>query len=137
MSGVSSIPSSPTKNSSPHSQSTASATTTSPPNHLAFTISNITNFIKITLSIEKGQYNTWSELFKIHARVHEVIDHIIPTEAATSPDLITIDPNFWKRLDVVVLQWIYDTISDGLLHTTIERDSTAEQAWNQLFNIFL
>jgi hypothetical protein len=120
---------------SPHSQSTASATT-SPPTHPAFTISNITNFIKITLSIEKGQYNTWSELFKIHARVHQVIDHIIPTEAAPFPDLKTIDPNLWKWLDVVVLQWIYDTMSDDLLHTIIERDSIAEQAWNQLFNIF-
>jgi len=88
------------------------------------------------LSIEKGQYNTWSELFKIHAHVHQVIDHIIPTELAPSPNLKTIDPNLWKRLDVVVLQWIYDTISDDLLHTIIERDSTAEQAWNRLFNIF-
>ena len=93
MSGVSSTPSSPTKNSSPHSQSTTSATTTSPPTHPTFTISNITNFIKITLSIEKGQYNTWSELFKIHARVHQVIDHIIPTEVAPIPDLKTTDPN--------------------------------------------
>ena len=88
------------------------------------------------MSIEKGQYNTWSELFKIHAHVHQVIDHIIPTELAPSPNLKTIDPNLWKRLDVVVLQWIYDTISDDLLHTIIERDSTAEQAWNRLFNIF-
>ena len=74
-----------------------------------------------------------SELFKIHARVHQVI---IPTEAASSPDLKTTDPNLWKRLDAVVLQWIYETISDDLLHTIIERDSTVEQAWNQLFNIF-
>jgi len=136
MSGVSSSPSYPTNNSSPHSQSVASATTTSPPIHPAFTISNITNFIKITLSIEKSQYNTWSELFKIHARVHQVIDHIIPTEASPSPDLKTTDPNIWKRLDDVVLQWIYGTISDDLLHTIIERDFTAEQAWNWLFNIF-
>ncbi|GAU49192.1 hypothetical protein TSUD_191310 [Trifolium subterraneum] len=81
-------------------------------------------------------YNTWSELFKIHARVHQVIDHIIPTEPAPSPDLKTTDPQLWQRLDVVVLQWIYGTISDDLLNTIIERDSTAEKAWNQLFDIF-
>jgi len=120
MSGVSSTPSFPTKNSSLHSQSVASVTTTSPPTHPAFTISNITNFIKITLSFEKGQYNTWSELFKIHACIHQVIDHIISTEAAPSPDLKTTDHNLWKRLDVVVIQWIYDTISNDLLHTIIE-----------------
>lgn len=136
MSGVSSSPSSPTKNSSSHSQPTASTTTTSPPTQPAFTISNITNLIKITLIIEKGQYNTWYELFKIRARVHQVIDHIIPNKAAPYPDLKTTDPNLWKRLDVVVLQWIYGTISDDLLHTIIERDSTTEQAWNRLFNIF-
>jgi len=45
------------------------------------------------LSIEKGLYNMWSELFKIHARVHQVIDHIIPNEAAPSPDLKTTYPN--------------------------------------------
>jgi hypothetical protein len=127
--------------SSPHKNSTSSpksATTAAIPSpiHPAFTISNITNFIKVTLSIEKGQYNTWSELFKIHARVHQVIDHIIPTEPAPSPDLKVTDPQLWQRLDAVVLQWIYGTISDDLLHTIIERDSTAEQAWNRLFNIF-
>jgi hypothetical protein len=36
----------------------------------------------------------------------------------------------------VVLQWIYGTISDDLLNTIIERDSTAESAWNRLFEIF-
>lgn len=61
-------------------------------------------FIKITLSIEKGQYNTWSELFKIHARVHQVIDHIIPSEITSCPNLKDTDPNLWARLDDVVLQ---------------------------------
>jgi hypothetical protein len=76
----------------------------------------------------------WSKLFKIHARVHQVIDHIIPTEGAPSPDLKTTDPKLWKRFGGVFLQWIYDTILNDLLHTIIEPDSTAEQAWNQLFN---
>lgn len=48
------------------------------PIHLALIVPNITNFIKIVMSIEKGQYNTWSELFKIHARVYQVLNHIIP-----------------------------------------------------------
>ncbi|XP_050915069.1 uncharacterized protein LOC127130027 [Lathyrus oleraceus] len=131
--------SSSTKKSSPSSSPSKNFVTTqntNPPTHPAFTISNITNFIKITLSIEKGQYNTWSELFKIHARVHQVIDHIIPTETTSSPNLKDTDPTLWARLDVVVLQWIYGTISDDLLRTIIERDSTAENAWNRLFNIF-
>ncbi|CAJ2672156.1 unnamed protein product [Trifolium pratense] len=112
-------------------------TPTSTQTHPALTVPNITNFIKITLSMEKGTYNTWSELFKIHARVFQVIDHIIPsTEPSAIPSLKTIDPSLWRRLDAVVLQWIYGTISEDLLNIIIEQDSTAETAWNRLFEIF-
>jgi hypothetical protein len=65
-----------------------------------------------------------------------VIDHIIPSEPAADPSLKTTDPQLWLRLDSVVLQWIYGTISDDLLNTIIEHNSTAEIAWNRLFNIF-
>lgn len=113
----------------------------SPPSsvtHPALTVPNITNFIKIKLDIEKSQYNTWSELFKIHARAYQVIDHIIPSSADDTRDisLQQTDPKLWSRLDAVVLQWIYGTISDDLLNTIIERDTTAEMAWNRLFEIF-
>ncbi|GAU34233.1 hypothetical protein TSUD_210150 [Trifolium subterraneum] len=70
-------PTSTPKNSTLSPKSATAAATTSPV-HPAFTISNITNFIK----------------------------------------------------------WIYGTISDDLLNTIIEHDSTAEKAWNQLFDIF-
>jgi hypothetical protein len=42
----------------------------------------------------------------------------------------------WIDSDTIVLQWIYGTISTDLLHTIIERDSTAQTAWDRLFNIF-
>ncbi|CAJ2646938.1 unnamed protein product [Trifolium pratense] len=108
--------------------------------HPALTVSNITNFIKITLDIEKSQYNTWSELFKIHAQAYDVLDHIIPTPttnpSSSSPSLKETYPALWNRLDAIVLQWIYGTISTSLLHTIIERDPTAQTAWEHLFNIF-
>jgi hypothetical protein len=87
--------------------------------------------------MEKSQYNTWSELFKIHATAYQAIDHIIPSsDDAAETSLNQTDPKLWKRIDAVVLQWIYGTISDDLLNTIIERDSTAETAWNRLFEIF-
>ena len=46
--------------------------------HPALAVSNINTFIKVTLDIEKGQYVTWSEVFKIHARAYQVLYHIIP-----------------------------------------------------------
>nr|GMC66493.1 Retrovirus-related Pol polyprotein from transposon TNT 1-94 [Ipomoea batatas] len=114
--------------------------------HPALTVSNINSFIKVTLDIEKGQYITWSELFKIHAKAYKALDHITPpskeadksnsSPSLSSPSLKDTDPELWSRVDAIVLQWIYGTISEDLLHTIIERDSTAEIAWNRLEDIF-
>jgi hypothetical protein len=124
----SSTPNSPTKT-QPQPETTVKTTT--PSIHHALTVNNITNFIKITLDIEKSQYTTWSELFTIHAQAYDVLDHIIPSIVSTSssrPPKET-DPALWKRLDAIVLQCIYGTISTDLLHTIIERNSTAQSAW--------
>ncbi|KAJ9535464.1 hypothetical protein OSB04_un001410 [Centaurea solstitialis] len=42
----------------------------------------------------------------------------------------------WSRLDAIVLQWIYNTISNDLLHTILKPNTTASQAWTALENIF-
>ncbi|XP_019150939.1 PREDICTED: uncharacterized protein LOC109147738 [Ipomoea nil] len=109
--------------------------------HPTLTVSNSNTFIKVTLDIEKGQYITWSELFKIHAKAYKVLDQIIPPskDAAkldSSPSLKDTDPELWSRVDAIVLQWIYGTISEDLLHTIIQRNSTAELALNMLEDIF-
>nr|TKR99372.1 Retrovirus-related Pol polyprotein from transposon TNT 1-94 [Populus alba] len=109
------------------------------PSHPALAVSNINTFIKVTLDIEKDQYITWSELFKIHARAYQVLDHIIPPSAAEmkqDTSLQDTDPDLWSRVDAIVLQWIYGTISEDLLNTILERDSTAALAWNRLRDIF-
>ncbi|XP_034915630.1 uncharacterized protein [Populus alba] len=124
---------------------TTSATSLSSPptklhqSHPALTVSNITTFIKVTLDIEKGQYITWFELFKIHARAYQVMDHIIPASSEKNtqiPSIQDTDPDLWSRVDAIVLQWIYSTISEDLLNTILERDSMAEIAWNRLKDIF-
>lgn len=110
--------------------------------HPALTVTNIKNLIPITLEMEKSQYSSWAELFKIHCRAYQVIDHIIPKPAAsssTNKDKETSDPispETWSRLDAIVLQWIYSTISNDLLHTILAPDSTARQAWDRLQSIF-
>ncbi|XP_020228009.1 uncharacterized protein LOC109809177 [Cajanus cajan] len=109
--------------------------------HPALAVNNVKNFIPITLEMEKGHYSSWAELFKIHCRAYQVIDHILPP-TPTSTDTATekvaeVDPALWSRLDAIVLQWIYGTISNDLLHTILQPDSTAQQAWERLQNIFL
>lgn len=86
------------------------------------------NFIPITLEMEKSQYYSWSELFKIHRRAYQVLDHIIPpsSDASTSKDKTAQDTELWSRLDAIVLQWIYGTISTDLLHTILAPDLTAK-----------
>lgn len=41
------------------------------------------------------------------------------------------------RIDAIVLQLIYGTISNDLLNTILEQDTTTAMAWNRLQDIFL
>ncbi|XP_060182805.1 uncharacterized protein LOC132612719 [Lycium barbarum] len=100
-------------------------------------VSNICNHISITLDIENVQYSTWAELFKITARSHKVLHHIIPPANGKAKVPSTEDEKeLWSTLDATVLSWIYATISNDLLHTIIEPDATAMDAWNRLRDIF-
>jgi len=122
----------------------------------ALAVNNIRNFIPITLEMETNHYSTWAELFKIHCTVYRVIDHIIPTtpetESSKEKEKATAgnkegsvvekeksaesNKEQWSRLDAIILQWIYGTISTDLLHTIMSLDSTAQQTLERLENIF-
>lgn len=111
----------------------------SPYSHLTLIVLNITNFIKVTLDIQMNHYITWSALFKIHAWIYQVLDHTIRTYSPSNLPLSDSDPNLWSRLGVIVLQWIYGTISIisvDLLNTILENDITLEIVWNDLRDIF-
>ncbi|XP_071735802.1 uncharacterized protein [Rutidosis leptorrhynchoides] len=109
--------------------------------HPAIIVNNIKNFIPNTLEMETGQYSFWSGLFKNHCRAYEVLDHIIPTTTDNSSSTTPPTPPpariaSWARLDAIVLQWIYGTISLDLLCTVYKDDSTAQQAWDRLKGVF-
>ncbi|XP_071719156.1 uncharacterized protein [Rutidosis leptorrhynchoides] len=111
--------------------------------HPAITVNNIKNFIPINLEMEKSQYSFWAGLFKIHCRAYDVLDHIKPpseTESSTVTTGATSDNSpsaaVWGLQDAIVLQWIYGTISHDLLRTIFKPESTAQQAWERLKNIF-
>ncbi|XP_060195429.1 uncharacterized protein LOC132624707 [Lycium barbarum] len=87
--------------------------------------------------MENVQYSTWAELFKITARSHKVLHHIIPPANGKAKVLsIEDEKELWSTLDATVLSWIYATISNDLLHTIIEPDATTMDAWNRLRDIF-
>ncbi|XP_021856705.2 uncharacterized protein [Spinacia oleracea] len=73
--------------------------------------------------------------------VYSVLDHIIPptdeTELCASLAAKAADLPFWKRLDVVVLQWIYATVSPDILTSILVVDDLAAYAWKRVHQIFL
>ncbi|XP_057452355.1 uncharacterized protein LOC130744179 [Lotus japonicus] len=104
--------------------------------HPALVVSNIRNHIPIILDMETDCYGTWAELFRIHARSHRVLHHIVPVADKPTPPVT--DPTYeqWVTLDAMVLQWIYSTISADLMSTIMEPDSTAFIAWTCLADLF-
>jgi hypothetical protein len=68
---------------SQNSDDTSSAQSNHPPAannkfHSAFAINNVKTIIPVTLENDANLYLSWSALFKVQARVHNVLDHIIP-----------------------------------------------------------
>ncbi|KAJ9553207.1 hypothetical protein OSB04_017252 [Centaurea solstitialis] len=72
---------------------------------------------------------------KLHPTI-TVTDHILSTNSAPTDKDKAAKKDLWSRIDVIVLQWIYGTISNDLLHTILKPDSTTAQAWTALKNIF-
>ncbi|XP_021852845.1 uncharacterized protein [Spinacia oleracea] len=109
--------------------------------HPATTVTNIKTCIPVILDYDGSQYNNWATLFKLHCRANLVIDHIIPPKDV--PETTTLSATeeaaakaLWARLDDIVRQWIYGTISNDLLNTIIDQDDTAAIAWSRLVNLF-
>ena len=112
--------------------------------HPALTINNINQInqiIRIPLDIGTSEYSSWAELFKIHCRAHQVLDHLTSEPPAISKDKdkeasSTLAFETWSRLDAIVLEWIFATISKDLIQTILEPNATAKQAWDRLKSIF-
>nr|XP_043633505.1 uncharacterized protein LOC122604700 [Erigeron canadensis] len=104
-------------------------TTTTTPFHPATTVTNIRNHIPIILDSEEGNYNSWMALFKVQCTACKVLDHLTPPATESSSTATPTPSNAeWLRLDAIVLQWIYITITPNLLTTILHPDDTAAQA---------
>ncbi|XP_021732100.1 uncharacterized protein LOC110698904 [Chenopodium quinoa] len=105
--------------------------------HPALAVTNIKAHIPITLEMANMQYSTWAELFKLHAKSHRVLHHIIPPAAGKEKVPSTEEEKeLWQTLDAAVLSWLYGTISTDLINTVIEPDATAMEIWNRLRDLF-
>ncbi|XP_027922758.1 uncharacterized protein LOC114180655 [Vigna unguiculata] len=108
--------------------------------HSTLVVTNIKHHIPITLDMETSQYHSWATLFKVQAKVHFVLKHIIPpTESATITTYQTTKAAnlpLWNRLDVVVLQWIYATISPNILTSILVANDSVANAWQHVTDLF-
>ncbi|XP_023753814.1 uncharacterized protein LOC111902191 [Lactuca sativa] len=68
------------------------------------------------------------ELFNIHACAYIVLHHINLKSSCPA----NIDESTWLRLDAVIKEWIYTTISLDLM----KNGATAQELWNRLEEIF-
>ncbi|KAL2893103.1 Retrovirus-related Pol polyprotein from transposon TNT 1-94 [Bienertia sinuspersici] len=82
--------------------------------------------------MEKTQHSNWVELFENHCCAYDVLDHIDPK----TPRPKEVSDRLWKRLDAVVKQWIYGTISPSLVQIILSRGSTAQETWNKVQSLF-
>ncbi|XP_010669525.1 uncharacterized protein LOC104886736 [Beta vulgaris subsp. vulgaris] len=106
---------------------------TPPPSfYPTFAVSNIKNVIPLILDQEDNHYATWVEFFRIHVCAYNVRDH----SNAPAPRHSTIDEPTWLRLDAIVDQWIYGTISKDLSQIIMKSDATAHELWPGLEEIF-
>ncbi|XP_076934027.1 uncharacterized protein LOC143600139 [Bidens hawaiensis] len=87
-----------------------------------------------TLDGTKVSYSSWTKLFKLHAKAYKVLDHI---EDKIPPKELSEEFSEWSKLDSLVLQWIYSTLSDTLLVRVLANNITARDAWLKLEGIFL
>jgi uncharacterized membrane protein YgcG len=69
-----------------------------------------------------------------------VLDHIIPptdeTARQAADNLKTSDSELWNRLDAVVLQWMYATVSPDILQSILVIDDSAEACWQRIAAMF-
>lgn len=119
---------------------TPETTTQNPKFHTAFGITNVKSIIPITLDNDSSLYLSWSTLFQVQACVHNVLDHIIPPtdekEKQTAEATNKNDPGLWKRLDAVVLQWMYATVTQDIPSSILVINDTTESCWNRIAAMF-
>ncbi|XP_074266400.1 uncharacterized protein LOC141589667 [Silene latifolia] len=109
------------------------STSQKPSLHTVYTVTNIQNKVCV-LDGAKVSYASWVNLFTLHGRGYKVLNHIDDTPSPAKTDPLY---DAWYEIDAHVLQWIYGTMSDDLLPRILEPDSTAQEAWNRVNDIFL
>ncbi|KAJ9535086.1 hypothetical protein OSB04_un001838 [Centaurea solstitialis] len=98
-------------------------------NDKIYGITNIKSYVPLLLDLDRLNYDSWRELFKTHCIGYSVFDHLDGSNHKP-------DDKEWCKVDSIVKQWIYGTISQTLLQTILKNDSTARDVWQAIENLF-
>ncbi|GAU18488.1 hypothetical protein TSUD_366710 [Trifolium subterraneum] len=75
--------------------------------HTAFSITNVKTIIPVTLDNDANVYLSWSALFWVQARVHNLLDHIIAPSDETARKVVAAakekDYDLWNRFDTCLM----------------------------------
>jgi len=73
-------------------------------------------------------------------RVDNVLDHIIPPSEESAIKVVAAikenDSDLWNRLDAVVLQWMYATVTQDILNSILVINDSAKACWNRIAAMF-
>ncbi|XP_074290451.1 uncharacterized protein LOC141617165 [Silene latifolia] len=86
--------------------------------------------------MDNDQYPLWVALFTNHAKSTRVLQHSIPSKGKSVGPAPEDDKELWETIDATVFQWIYATVTNDLLETIVEDNSTAKECWDRIKNIF-
>ncbi|XP_076959539.1 uncharacterized protein LOC143635646 [Bidens hawaiensis] len=98
-----------------------------------YIVTNIQNKVR-PLDGSEVTNPTWVKLFKLHAVGYDVLHHI---DSSRPPDRASADYLSWKKINAVILQWIYGTLTHGFLVRVLEDQSTVYEAWERVKILFL
>jgi hypothetical protein len=92
------------------------------------------------LDNDANVYLSWSALFLVQARVHNLLDHIITPSDETTCTVVAAakakDSDPWNRLDVVLLRWMYATVTQDILTSILVINDTVDECWKHITAMF-
>ncbi|KAL7614674.1 hypothetical protein Lser_V15G06423 [Lactuca serriola] len=94
-----------------------------------FGITNIRNYVPITLDFEELNYDTWCELFTARCISFGVKHHI-------SKPASQVMTSKWELIDNLVKLWIFGTIRKSLLQMVLKPRMTSYDLWKGLEDLF-
>jgi hypothetical protein len=99
----------------------------------AATILNVKSLVPIVLDFTSPHFNRWRGLFLNTLERYALVDHVLSDDDRSNDAM-------WKRMDCIVLSWLYDTINPELLEVVMNREDgppTARLVWLGLEQQFI